>query len=118
MNVFQVFTDALASTPYPMTQIPVKGDAPVYLAIFEVVGNFSSYASNEPQRITHTMQVDIYGRKAIGPELPIVREALKAAGIRVGSWGPADYERDTGWHHLPITCYYAERYEQEENNHG
>jgi len=107
MNVFSIFQTALESTPYPVTQIPVKGDAPVYLSFFEVLGHPDAYASGEAQRVTHTMQVDIWGRQAIGPELPAVVKALRAAGVRVGSWGPADYETDTRWHHLPITCYYA-----------
>lgn len=111
-NVFKVFQVALESTPYPVTQIPVKGDAPVYLSFFEVLGRPDAYASNKARRVIHTMQVDIWGRQAIGPEFPAVAKALRAAGVRVASWGPADYEQDTRWHHLPITCYYTTEMEE------
>lgn len=113
MTVFQAFDAALSATPYPVTQRPVKGDAPVYLTFWEIMGHPTAHASNRAQRITHTVQVDIFARQAVAPELDVVRKALTAAGIRVGSWGPADYESDTGWHHMPITCYYAEINEQE-----
>lgn len=107
MNVYEVFQAALSSTPYPVTQPPVKGDAPVYLAFFEVLGQPDAFASNQPRRIRHTMQVDIYSRRQIGPEFLTVAKALRAAGVTVASWGPADYEIDTRLHHLPITCYYS-----------
>lgn len=107
MTVFETFHAALSATPYPVTQQPIKGDVPVYLSFFEVLGQPSSYASNRPQRVRYTMQVDIWGRQAIGPEFPAVAKALRAAGITVASWGPADYETETRWHHLPITCFYS-----------
>lgn len=107
MTVYEVFQTALTKTPYPVTQLPIMGNAPVCLAFFEVLGQQANFASNQPQRIRHTMQVDIYGRQQIGPEFLTVAKALRAAGITVVSWGPADYETDTRWHHLPITCYYS-----------
>lgn len=107
MTVHEVFQAALTATPYPVTQPPIKGDAPAYLSFFEVLGQPAAFASNHPQRVRHTMQVDIYGRQQIGPEFLVVAKALRAAGISVASWGPADYETDTRWHHLPITCYYS-----------
>jgi len=114
MTVKEVFHTALKATPYPVTQPPVKGDKPVYLAFFEVLAQPTSYASNRPQHIRHTMQVDIYARQQVGPELDVVVKALRAAGIHVDSWGPEDYETDTRWHHLPITCFYTESTETEE----
>ncbi|MBR6571551.1 MAG: hypothetical protein IKK75_13970 [Clostridia bacterium] len=109
MNVFTVFQQALETTPYPVTQQPIKGNAPVYLSFYQVLGQPDTYASNAARRTRYTMQVDIWARQPIVPELQVVTNALKAQGIIVGSWGPADYEQDTRWHHLPITCYYAER---------
>lgn len=108
MNTNKVFQSALASTPYPVTQRPVVGKEPVYLTFFEILGRPDAYASNQPRRIEHTYQVDIFSRMPAGPEIEIVFAALKRAGIRVTSWGPVDYETDTKWHHLPITCKYAE----------
>ena len=29
---------------------------------------------------------------------------LKAAGVRIYSWGPDEYERDTGISHIACTC--------------
>ena len=113
MNVFKVFQTSLETTPYPVTQPPIKGDAPVYLSFFEVLGQPDAFASNTAQRTRHTMQVDIWGRQAIGPEFPTVVKALRTAGILVGSWGPADYEQDTRWHHLPVTCYYSTKETEE-----
>lgn len=114
MTVFSVFDAALSATPYPVTQLPIKEDVPVCLAFWEVLGQPAAHASNNATRILHTMQVDIYARNPIGPELDTVCKALKRAGIRVGNWGPAEYEMQTRWHHMPITCYYAEPIEQEE----
>lgn len=114
MSVEAAFKAALETTPYPVTQKPVKGNAPIYLTFSEVLGRPDAYASNQAQRILHTMQVDIFARQPISPEFIIVAKALRAAGIRVASWGPADYETDTRWHHLPITCYYSEPTKQEE----
>ena len=111
-NVFNIFKVALESTPYPVTQQPIVGAAPVYLTFFEVLGQPDAYASNRPQRTIHTMQVDIWGRQPIGPEFITVAKALRAAGIRVASWGPQDYEPDTRWHHLPITCYHSTETEE------
>lgn len=107
MTVYEVFQTALTSTPYPVTQLPIRGNAPVCLAFFEVLGQPAAFASNQAQRIRYTMQVDIYSRQPIGTELVTVLQALRASGVTVGSWGPADYETDTRWHHLPITCYYS-----------
>lgn len=111
MDVFKHFQAALSSTPYPVTQPPIRGGEETYLSFFEVLGRPDAHASNKPRRITHTMQVDIWSRTQIGPEFPAVARALRDADIIVASWGPADYEADTRWHHLPITCYWAENIE-------
>ena len=118
MDAFCAINAALSALPYPITQLPIRENVPVCLAFWEVLGQPTAHASDRAQRIAHTMQVDIYARHPIGPELVEVRKALRAAGIRVGSWGPADYEQQTHWHHMPITCYYAEHKEQEEEDHG
>ena len=111
MTVFEVFKQALAATPYPVTQQPITLSAPVCLCFSLVASVPTAHASGKTRRIRHTMQVDIYARAAVGPEIPVVVNALRAAGIGVTEWGPADYERDTRWHHLPITCTYNEKTE-------
>lgn len=108
MNVYKVFHDALAATSFPVTQQPVVGDGAIYLTFFEVIGHPTGFASNQARRIEHIMQVDIFARKQPGPELVTVLLSLKHEGIQAVSWGPMDYEPDTKWHHLPITCKYTE----------
>ena len=36
-------------------------------------------------------------------------ELLNAAGVRVFSWGPDEYEQDTGIHHIACTCEWWQR---------
>lgn len=112
MTVFETFRQALGATPYPVTQQPITLAAPVCLTYFLVASVLTAHASGKARRIRHTVQVDIYARAAVGPEIDVVVGALRAAGIGVTEWGPADYERDTRWHHMPITCTYNEKTEE------
>jgi len=45
--------------------------------------------------------------------LRIVCDALRAAGVRVRSYGPDDYETTTGYHHIAATCEWVEKINQE-----
>lgn len=112
MNADQALTRALAACPYPGTQIPVEGKGPIYVSFTEVSGRPTMYASNKPRTVEHMMQVDIWSRMPISPEVMVVVKALWAGGIMVVDWGPQMYEDDTGWHHMPITCRYNERLEE------
>lgn len=107
MTAFEAIQAALAACGYPAAQIPVTGDAPVYVS-WQMVVALPATASNGIRRIITTFQVDIWGRLPIGPELYPVLRALIGAGIGVQRWGPAIYEQDTRWHHLPITCNFSE----------
>lgn len=110
MTAAERINAALASCPYPVTQKPVKGTEPVYLS-FELVTTRPVSASNDLKKIISTIQVDIWSRQAISPEVyPVVR-ALIHGGVVVQSWGPQIYEDDTRWHHLPVTCQVAETFE-------
>ena len=111
--IWQEKLNAALSGLYPVTKKPVTGPDPCYLTYEEVQGRYTAHASNQAQRITHMIQVDIFSRQAVGPELTEVRAALGLAGANVVSWGPEQYEPDTRWHHLPITCYMDERMEEE-----
>ena len=115
MTAFEVIQRALRSCGYPATQIPVTGDGPVYVG-WQLVSATPKAASNGMRRAVTTFQVDVWGRLPIGPELYPVLKALTRAGIVVQRWGPAIYERDTGWHHLPVTCQYSENIEDEEDD--
>ena len=87
----------------------MRGTGTIYVSFEEISGTVARSASNAPRALIHVMQVDIWSRAAISPELYPVLRALWAAGITVDSWGPLIYEDDTGWYHMPITCRYNER---------
>lgn len=107
MTAFEAITRALAACPYEATQVPVRGKGPTYVS-YQLVSGKPVSASNAAQRWIATMQVDIWSRRAVAPELYPVLKALADGGITVTRWGPQMYEDDTGWHHMPITCEYAE----------
>ena len=107
VTAFEIVKQALAACPYPVTQKPVAGTQPVYLS-FEQIYARPVRASNGMRRAVSTMQVDIWSRQSVSPELYPVMRALEAAGVRVQGWGPQIYEQDTRWHHLPITCQVGE----------
>lgn len=113
MNVQARIQAALEATGYPVTQKPVQGSGPVYLCYSLLLSRPEDHSSNGARTLMHMLQVDIFTRQTSGPELGDVLRALRAHGIRCGSWGPDDYEQDTGWHHMPITCYLKERIEEE-----
>ncbi len=109
-TAYEAIQLALDTCPYPATQIPVTGDEPTYVS-WQMVVAVPKRASNGTLRAITTFQVDIWSRLPIGPELYPVLKALTHAGIVVQRWGPALYEQDTRWHHMPITCQFGEFYE-------
>lgn len=111
MTAYEVFTAALDACPYPATQIPVTGDGPIYVSWTEIRGTVARSASNQPVVLQHVVQVDIWSRKAVCPELYPVLRVLWRNGIHVDSWGPLMYEEDTFWFHMPITCRINERFD-------
>ena len=110
MTAFEQVNQALAACPYPVTQVPVRGTGQIYLSFFQVSSRLVR-ASNGARRVISTMQVDIWSRQAVSPEVYVVAKALQHAGLTVSSWGPQIYEEDTRWHHMPITCQAAEVFE-------
>lgn len=107
MTAFEAIQRALASCGYPATQVPVTGNGSAYVS-WQLISATPWTASNGIRRIITTLQVDIWGRMPISPEIYPVLKALTRSGITVQRWGPALYETDTRWHHLPITCQYGE----------
>lgn len=104
--VQQFFTSALAALSYPVSQPPGESEAETYVVFQEVSGS-AWMASNEAARVRHLVQLHAFSRadddehrKAFFAALAL----LKAAGVRVFSWGPDDYETDTGIHHIACTC--------------
>lgn len=96
---------ACAATGIPVTQRPVRGDAPQYLAWYEVKGRMDAYASNRAARIRHSVTIDLFAREApVSSDVMAILTTLEHGGVRVQSWGAMTYEQDTGWYHLPINC--------------
>lgn len=94
---------ACMATGIPVTQRPVRGDAPQYLTWNEVAGQPDAYASNRAARIRHSVTIDLFAREApVSTEVMRIVMTLRRSGVRVKSWGAMTYEQDTGWYHLPI----------------
>ena len=103
--VQQFFTKALEGLPYPYGQPPGDADAETYVT-FREAGCTGFAASNEPQRARHLVQLHAYTHSETDDHRAAFFAALarlKKAGVRVFSWGPDEYEKDTGLHHIACT---------------
>lgn len=112
MDVEQTFTAALSPLPCPVSKPPAGGKNETYAVFNEVLGTFDGYASNQPRRLTHMVQVHVYSKKDDGTHRALFMQAialLRAAGVRVRSFGPDDYEKDTEYHHIAATCEWTEQ---------
>lgn len=95
---------ALAPLPYPAARGPVAGDAPIYLTWFALSRSGAMHASDKHLRHETMMQVDVYSLLPVGQELDEVVLALVDADFYVSIVGAEMYDKDTGYHHVPITC--------------
>lgn len=112
MDVEQVFMAALSPLPCPVSKPPTGGGHETYVTFNEVLGSFEAFASNEPGRLNHMMQVHAYSKRDDGTHRDRFFEAitlLRMAGVRVRSYGPDDYEIDTGYYHIAATCEWNEK---------
>ena len=116
--VQQFFTRALEALPYPVSQPPGEADAETYVVFHEAAGSAWT-ASNDAARVRHLVQLHAFShadddehRKAFFAALAL----LKAAGVRVYSWGLDDYENDTGIHHIACTCTWWQAPEKKEED--
>ena len=103
--VQQFFTKALEGLPYPYGQPPGDADAETYVTFHEA-GCTGYTASNEPQRARHLVQLHAWTHSETDDHRAAFFAALamlKKAGVRVYSWGPDEYEKDTGLHHIACT---------------
>lgn len=99
---------ALTSTGYTVTQVPVMGTEAVYLSFDLVAGVPVMHGSDKMLRASVSYYVHIWARTQPEEAFDTTVSALKAAGIRVQSWGAGEYETDTGWHHMPILVAVSE----------
>ena len=82
----------------------------------EVLGEYEAHASNQAQRLYHMVQLHVFSKRDDGTHRALffrAIDALRAAGVRVRSYGPDDYETTTGYHHIAATCEWVEKINQE-----
>ncbi len=109
-KVQQFIYKTLAPLPYAVCQPPGQSTADTYLTFNETQGSFYQ-ASNDPTRIRHLLQLHAFSRLEGGEHRAAFFQALellKAAGVRVYSWGPDTLETDTGIRHIACTLIYTE----------
>ena len=104
MTANEVINAAMSSLPYEIGRPPAKGSEQTHVSWFEVDCHTARKASNQRLRTEYLMQVDIYTRLPLIDQPDAVKDALRAAGLKIDHAGPEDYEEDTGYHHLPIRC--------------
>lgn len=110
----ELFQAALLPLGYPVSQQPAGGQHETYITFNEVLGSFTGYASNEPHRLTHHVQVHVFTKRDDGTHRDLMGQAVRAlrrAGVRVYSVSPDLYETETGYHHVAATCAWAEKTE-------
>lgn len=112
MDVEQVFQAALSALPCPVSKPPAGGKHKTYATFNEVLGQYTAHASNAPRRLYHMVQFHVFSKLDDGTHRTLFFQGLtllKAAGVRVRSYGPNDYETETGYHHIAATCEWVER---------
>lgn len=98
--------DTLADALRPV--IPLAGRAPMDTRADTYIQWTDVYArpwcaANAWQRVTHTLQIDLYSRAPVDRLLPMVLHALRRAGVRISGWREL-YESDTRYRHVAITA--------------
>lgn len=116
MDVETLFAQTLAALGVVVCQPPVDaamiGDAQTWCVFREVPGTFDEYASNDPTRFRHLVQLHVFSRREDGEHKRVWFKALRllhARGVRCGGFEMDDYEEDTGIHHIAGTCEWVGR---------
>lgn len=97
---------ALHSLPCPVSQPPGGAENETYVTFNEASGAPTEHASNAPTRTKHLVQLHAFSHREDGAHRRAFFAALtllEKAGARVQSWGPDDYEKNTGIHHMAAT---------------
>ena len=111
MTYDQFFQATLLPLPCPVSKEPAGGKHETYATFNEVLGTFTGYASNQPSRLHHTVQVHVFSKCDDGTHQIIFNKAiamLRAAGVRVYSYGHALSQSTPGYHHIAATCEWVE----------
>ena len=95
----------------PVSQTPGDASAETWIT-WNTVSGRELTASDVGTRVRHTFQVHAWTH-GVGSEHREVFfraiDALKAAGVRVFSWGMDEREKDTGISHIAATCIWNQR---------
>ena len=100
----------------PVSKPPAGGQHETYITFNEVLGEYEAHASNQARRPYHMVQLHVFSKRDNGTHRALffrAIDALRAAGVRVRSYGPDDYETTTGYHHIAATCEWVENINQE-----
>lgn len=109
--VQQHFMAALQDLPVPVSQPPGDAKAETWVTFNEISADART-AGNAVTRVRHLVQLHAWTHSEDDEHRTaffMAIELLKAAGVRVFSWGPDDYEQDTGIHHIACTCEWWQR---------
>lgn len=109
----------LSSMAYPVSQLPAAAGYETYVTFNEVNGTPAKYASNTPMRVKHLVQLHVFSHREDGTHRRAFFAAmalLEKAGARLQSWGPDDYEKDTGIHHIAATFVVWQRWNNEKED--
>lgn len=90
----------------PVCQVPGGAGEKTWVSFNEASG-FGMTAGNQVQRIRHLVQLHAFSHSEDDEHRAAFFAAiqlLKAAGVRIFSWGPDEYEKDTGISHIACTC--------------
>jgi alkanesulfonate monooxygenase SsuD/methylene tetrahydromethanopterin reductase-like flavin-dependent oxidoreductase (luciferase family) len=107
VDIGELFYQTLSALPCPVSNVPAGGKHETYATFNEVYGEYEAYASNDPQRVYHMVQVHVFSKRDDGTHRELFSQAielLRAAKVKVRSWGPDEYETDTKYHHIAATC--------------
>ena len=112
----ELFQRTLLALGVPVSKPPAGGQHETYVTFNEVLGEYEAHASNQAQRLYHMVQLHVFSQRDDGTHRALFFRAvaaLRAAGVRVRSYGPDDYETTTGYHHIAATCEWVEKINQE-----
>ena len=107
MDVNEYFYGILSQLPWPVSRTPAGGENETYLTFNETSGTLIESSGNEPQRLRCLVQVHAFSHRSDDTHRKAFFQAialLRQNGVRVYSWGPDQYEDDTGIHHIAATC--------------
>lgn len=114
--IHEIMAEACADAGYVAAQrpVPTDGTETAYVSWQVQTGVFRAAASNRPRRMRITVAVDLWSRaQPTGREVIELMRVLRDHGLHPVSWGPEDFEEDTLWHHMPITCHWYTDYSEE-----